>query len=233
VTDPRLAAITCLTFDCYGTLVDWESGILAAMQPILARHGVPAAPADVLSAYARAESAAEAGPYRPYREILRRTLIGLSRDLGFSPAPDEVDALVRALPTWEPFPDTLVALRALKGRVRLGVISNVDDELFAATAERLGVRFQWVVTAEQAQAYKPDPRVFELAQRRIGARPRELCHAASSAFHDLVPAGALGWTTVHVVRASGRDGPGAVPQATARATFEVPDLAAVAALLAA
>ena len=205
----NLRDIELVSFDCYGTLIDWESGILAAMIPV------------ILSAYARAEAAVEAGPYLSYAEVLRRTFCAMAKDLGFGAAGPEVDTLVEALPSWPCFPDTVAALRRLSTRLRLAVVSNVDEALFAATAEVLDVRFDAVVTAERVGAYKPDPRVFIHAIDVVGvARDRHL-HAAQSAFHDLVPAGRLGLRTAHVVRASGRAS-SAVPEVSA-GTF-APDL---------
>jgi 2-haloalkanoic acid dehalogenase type II len=229
VSDPDLARFSALTFDCYGTLIDWESGILAAMLPLLERHEVPASPDEILRAYARAEGAAERGRFISYREVLRRTLVGMASDLGFAPRSDEVETLAESLADWDPFPDTVQSLRTLGEKFRLGVISNVDEDLFQATRERLGIDFEWVITAESVGAYKPAPVVFERALARI-ARPREeLLHAAQSLYHDIAPARAMGVATVHVRRDSGRDG-GAVPEAEVQADWVVPDLRGLVAL---
>ncbi len=158
----------CLTFDCYGTMIDWESGILAALQAIVRAHGKDAGDAALLRHYAELESAAERGPYRTYREVLRSVVRGLGERLGFAPSDAEADSLPDSLPTWQPFPDTVPALRRLKSRFQLGVISNVDDDLFAATARRLEVPFDYVITAQQARSYKPSHHNFELALRTIG-----------------------------------------------------------------
>ncbi len=228
---PDLDRVSAITFDCYGTLVDWESGILAAMIPLARSHGVEASSEAVLAAYARAEAAAEQGKYVRYREVLRRTFTGMAKDLGFAPQPGEVDTLSDSLPEWDPFPDTPSSLRVLANHYRLGVISNVDEDLFAGTHARLGVRFDLVVTAESVGAYKPSPEMFEHALARAGLAPDQVLHAAQSAYHDIAPARALGIPTVHVVRASGRDGAGAVPAATAEADWTVPDLRGLVALL--
>src|SRR5947207_4744376 len=127
----------CLTFDCYGTMIDWESGILAALRPIVQAHGATATDADLLRHYAELESAAERGPYIPYREVLRRVVRGLGERLGFVASDAEANALPDSLPTWRPFADTVAALQRLQSRYRLAVISNVDDDLFAATAQQL------------------------------------------------------------------------------------------------
>jgi 2-haloalkanoic acid dehalogenase type II len=230
VSGPDPDAFSAISFDCYGTLIDWETGILAAMLPVLERHGVRAATDDILRAYGRAEAAAEQGPYLRYREVLRRTFAGMARDLGFQARPDEAETLVDALPEFEPFSDTIPCLKTLGERYRLAVISNVDEDLFAATQERLGVRFEWVITAESAEAYKPAPLVFERALSRMGLGPDRVLHAAQSRYHDVEPARAMGIATVHVVRETGREA-NAVPEADAKADWTVPDLRGLVELL--
>jgi 2-haloacid dehalogenase len=223
-----------ISFDCYGTLIDWESGILAAMQPVIEFHELTVTSEDVLTAYARGESAVEDGGWLPYREVLRRTFASMAKDLGFAPRRDELELLEQALPRWHPFPDTVAGLAALKAAGhRLVVISNIDDDLFAQTATRLGVEFDAVVTAAQAKHYKPHPGMFERAIDRLGLSPRKFLHAAQSRFHDVATAKRLGMQTVHVVRDSGRTG-GATPEVgddEAKPDWTVPDLAGLVALV--
>ena len=226
-----------VSFDCYGTLIDWEAGILAAMQPVIARHELVSSADDVLCAYARAESAVEAGAYLPYREVLRRTFAGMAKDLGFAPQADELETLVEALPHWQPFPDTVSSLRALAATgVRLAIISNVDDDLFSATAARLEVGFDAVITAASVGCYKPGAAIFEHALARLGVAPGAVLHCAQSRYHDIATARRLGLQTVHVVRDSGRGGASATPQLDedqiVEADWTVPDLAALVRLLA-
>jgi 2-haloacid dehalogenase len=219
-----------LTFDCYGTLIDWESGILSALRPVLRAHSVEVADESLLELYARLESAAESGVYQPYREVLDEVMRGLARELGFEPRPSEVTALAASVGEWPPFPDTPAALQALKRRFKLGIISNIDDDLFAASNRHLGVTFDWVITAQQARGYKPSTRNFEVAFDRIGVPKEQLVHVAQSLFHDHVPAKSLGLDTVWVNRRAGRPGPGATPPATAQPDLDVPDLQTLAAI---
>jgi len=149
-----------LTFDCYGTLIDWEAGILSALRPLLAAHGVALGDDEVLERYARLEQAAEAGPFRRYERVLRAVVEGFGRELGFTPSADEASCLARTIGDWPPFPDTVEALRVLGERFRLGILSNVDDALFARTARRLEAPFDVLVTAEQVGAYKPSSTGF-------------------------------------------------------------------------
>lgn len=218
-----------LTFDCYGTLIDWESGIAAALSAVLARHGIRRDEEELLRLFAETEAPIQAGPFRPYREILRETTRVLADRLGFAPDHQDLDALATSLPHWPPFPDTVAALRALAGRYRLGIISNVDDDLFAATAARLEVEFAWVVTAQQARTYKPSRNNFFRALDRIGLPWDQVLHVAQSLFHDVAPARSLGLATVWVNRRAGQPG-GATPPSQARPDLEVPDLARLALL---
>ncbi|MDX1501232.1 MAG: haloacid dehalogenase type II [Thermoanaerobaculia bacterium] len=227
--DPR--SFTAVSFDCYGTLVDWETGILDALTPMLERRGRPVTAAELLGLYARLESEVEAGPYLPYREVLRRVVTGFGRALDFVPTPEEVEALPESLASWPVFPDTVAALRRLAGRYRLAILSNVDDDLFAATAASLEVPFDAVVTAGLVGSYKPDERNFHALLSRL-ALPRErVLHAAQSLFHDHVPAQRLGFTTAWVNRPSRAPGGGATPPAHVRPDVTVPSLAALADLL--
>jgi len=219
------ARFTAVTFDCYGTLIDWETGIVEAVRPMLERHGVVANDDEILEAYASLESKTETGPYRAYRSVLRLVAADLSRGFGFEPSVAETMCLEKSLGAWPPFSDTVISLTRMKERYRLGVISNIDEDLFEQTAARLGVAFDWMVTAERAQAYKPSTAPFRLAFEAIGAPPDRILHVAQSIYHDIVPARELGLAVVWVNRRGGRAGFGATPPAHAEPDLEVPDLA--------
>ena len=225
-----LAAFDALTFDCYGTLIDWETGIVEALRPVAAAHGSDVTDEALLEGFARYEAALEAGPYRSYREVLAGALRGLASDFGFEPSDDEVAVFSGSVGDWPAFPDSAEALAALKRRFRLGVITNCDDDLFALSNRRLGVEFDWVVTAQQARGYKPDPANFEFAFVRIDVPRERILHVAQSLFHDHVPAKALGMTTVWIDRRQGRNGFGATPPAEAAPDLVVPDMLSFAAL---
>jgi 2-haloacid dehalogenase len=138
-------------------------------------------------------------------------------------------SLPESLPNWKPWPDTVAALRQLKTRFRLAILSNVDDDLFAATRPQLEVDFDEVITAQQAQAYKPSLKLFELALSRIHAPAHRVLHVGQSIYHDVVPAQALGLATVWVNRPSARPGVGAVKLAEAKPDLTVTSLAELAA----
>jgi 2-haloacid dehalogenase len=224
----ELSRFEALTFDCYGTLIDWERGLLAALEPVLRAHGRTATPEGLLEAFARHEAAAEAGPYRSYREVLGMALRGIGWDVGFEPSAPEVAAFAGSVADWPAFPDSPDALRRLAGRFRLGVVTNCDDDLFAASNRRLGVAFEVVVTAQQARSYKPNERHFQLALDRLGLPRERVLHVAQSLYHDHVPARRIGLATVWVDRRAGRPGGGATPPAEATPDLVVPDLAAFA-----
>ena len=212
-----------LTFDCYGTLIDWETGLLAGLRDALPALDAP--DDELLEAYAAHEAEAEAGPYLTYREILAAGVRGIGRAHGVDPADDAVDRFSVSVGDWPAFPDSAEALERLKRRFRLGVITNCDTDLFAASNERLGVAFDWVVTAEQARSYKPSLRPFELAFETITVPRERILHVAQSLFHDHVPAKALGLTTVWIDRRRGRVGFGATPPAAATPDATYPSLA--------
>lgn len=223
-----------ITFDCYGTLIDWERGILAALRPILTSHGVTGVADDqLLERFGRLEAEAERGTFRPYRRVLGQVLTALGRDLGFRPGPEQVGGFVGSVGRWAPFPDTVDSLRVLADRFRLAVISNVDDDLFAGSARQLGVDFAAVVTAEQVRSYKPAPAHFREVLHRLDLPSERVLHVAQSLYHDIAPARHLGWTTVWVNRRAGKPGGGATAPAEATPDLELPDLASLAELAAA
>ena len=227
---PRFDGFDVLTFDCYGTLIDWEAGLLAGLRAILDPRGVVAGDDELLTRYAAHESALESGPYLRYREVLARGGDAVCRELGVTPAPEELAAFGGSVVDWPAFPDSAAALQRLKTRFALAVITNCDDDLFAASNRRLGVELDFVITAQQCGSYKPSPHNFEVAFERID-RPRDrILHVAQSLFHDHVPAKALGLTTVWINRRHDRPGSGATPPADAMPDLEAPDMATFAAL---
>jgi 2-haloacid dehalogenase len=212
-TTIEYGAFDVLTFDCYGTLIDWEAGLIAAFIDAL---GPGQDPDDLLERYARHEAEAEAGSYRRYRSVLGESLRGVAQELDLTVSDEAVERFGGSVADWPPFPDSSGALRRLAARYRLGVLTNCDDDLFAASNARLGVSFDWVVTAQQVEAYKPDEahfrRFFELLDADGFARDRVL-HVAQSLYHDHVTARRLGLRTVWIDRRQGRSGSGATPPA--------------------
>lgn len=222
---------THLTFDCYGTLIDWETGILNAVTTVLTRHGVVATPEQILQRYAQFEAEEEAGPYKPYSEVLRGVMAQLATTLGFAPSAADLEALPASVGEWPPFADTVAALQRLKQRYKLVIISNIDDTLFAQSNKLLQVEFDAIITAQQVGSYKPNPANFHFALRRLGVDQRQVLHVAQSLFHDHVPAKALGFTTVWVNRASRLPKTGLALPATVTPDLEVPDMQSLVAAM--
>jgi 2-haloacid dehalogenase len=234
MTELDYGAFDALTFDCYGTLIDWETGILAGLRTALGPVGADAADDELLESYANAEATLEVGPYLRYREILARGAEAIASSLAVKLSPEAAAAFGGSVADWPAFPDSHDALVRLKGRFRLGVLTNCDDDLFAASNQRLGVDFDWVVTAQQVGSYKPDERNFAALLERLGAdgvTPERILHVAQSLYHDHAPAQRLGLRSVWIDRRHGRAGAGATPPAEARpdATFvSMADFAAAA-----
>jgi 2-haloacid dehalogenase len=231
----RLRDFSALTFDCYGTLIDWETGILAALRPWRSAHGVEADDEALLAAFGRAESHREAtDPTAPYPRILAGVLEDLAEDLGITASPEEAAAFGDSVKDWPVFPDSPEALAYLKRHYKLVIVSNVDRASFHHSNAKLGVTFDAIVTAEDAGAYKPAHNHLRLALAQLaelGVPKHQVLHVAQSLYHDHVPAKRLGLRTMWVNRraAHGQDG-GATPAAPVPVTpdGEVPTLAALA-----
>ncbi len=228
VLDPD--AFDVLTFDCYGTLIDWETGIARALRAALGAAAGARSDEDLLAAFADVEHAAEV-PYKAYRDVLALSLDGVAAHVGATVDAQARAAFADSVGDWPAFADSHDALVRLQARYRLMPITNCDDDLFARSAERLGITFDDVVTAEQAGAYKPDEAPFRLAFARAGVPPERILHVAQSLFHDHVTAQRLGLTSVWIDRRGARTGSGATPPAAATADLRLPDLRALADLL--
>ncbi|MCK4781419.1 haloacid dehalogenase type II [Candidatus Parcubacteria bacterium] len=213
-----------LTFDCYGTLIDWEGGILTALKPVFVNHNINLNDNQILELYAEFESEIEKGEFIKYKEVLREIMQKFGNRLGFTPSSFEKDCLVNSLGDWKPFPDTVEALQALKKKFKLAIISNIDDDLFALSAKHLIVKFDYVITAEQVKSYKPSLENFKFAIDKMGIAPEKILHIAQSIYHDIIPAKALGLSSVWVNRKKDKEGSGATPSATSQPDFEVPNL---------
>jgi 2-haloacid dehalogenase len=224
-------SVRLITFDCYGTLIDWETGMLAAMRPLFSRNGRQMDDAQILEQYGEVELELESGPYLPYAEVLSRAVQEVGSRLGVKITADEGRNFAQSLTRWEPFPDTVAALGELAKRFRLGIISNVDDDLFSFTRKKLQAPFDVVVTAQQVRSYKPSLKNFQEALRRSGLKKEEILHAGQSVLHDIISANSMGLKNVWVNRPSIRPGAGATKQAVAQPTAEVHSLAELVKLL--
>jgi 2-haloacid dehalogenase len=218
-----------LTFDCYGTLIDWEAGIARGLRAALGRVATASDEA-LLELYARREAELEAGPYVQYREILARACAAVGQAYGIEATDDALRRFAGSVGEWLAFPDSAEALARLATRFRLGVLTNCDDDLFALSEARLGVHFEWVVTAQQVRSYKPNPRHFQVAFERIDVPRDRILHVAQSLYHDHIPAKRFGLSTVWIDRRHDQPGSGATPPATATPDLTAPDMATFAEL---
>ncbi len=220
----KLTDYSTLTFDCYGTLIDWESGILAALKPWAEKQGLEADDDTLLECFGRHESRIEqANPTMLYPDILRQTQRAIGEDFGVGVWKAEADALGESVAAWPAFPDSAEALAYLKQHYKLVILSNVDNASFVHSNEKLGVEFDAIVTAEDAGSYKPDPNNFAYLIARLsglGVRPEDVLHTAQSLYHDIAPARDAGLATCWINRRHDRFGTGATPPATARPDTE-------------
>ena len=246
---------THLTFDCYGTLIDWETGILEALMPLMARSagtftekhlphsvtepndgrsmGESGAPTEeqVLRLYTRFEAEEEAGDYKPYRIVLENISVRIAAERGVELSEADRAALPNSVGQWPPFPDSVAALKELKSRFKLVILSNIDDALFAQSNPHLGVEFDEIITAEQLRSYKPRKAHFEAALARLDVPRGQILHVAQSLHHDHVPAKEMGFSTVWINRPSRLTGTGLAPPANVRPDLELPDLRSLAAAI--
>lgn len=204
-----------ITFDCYGTLIDWEGGVAAALAPFLP----PPVDGRALAAqYIALEAETEAGPYRSYRDVLADTSSRLMARLGHPLPAGQARVLPDSLPGWLPFPEVPMALQDLRrAGYRMAILSNVDRDLLAASVARLGMAPDLVVTAEDCRSYKPEPGHWVYFQAHSGAAPGRTVHVGASVYHDMAPAASLGYRTVFINRRGD-------PVTGARPTRVLPDL---------
>jgi 2-haloalkanoic acid dehalogenase type II len=230
----QLTDFEALSFDCYGTLIDWETGMFEALQPLVSRAGRRLMRDDVLEAHARHESAQQtATPARPYRELLAVVYKRLAEEWGVATSWDDCLAYGRSVRDWPPFEDSREALRHLKKHYKLVILSNVDNDSFSFSNEKLGVDFDAIYTAEDIGSYKPSPRNFHYMLDKLdarGIRREAILHTAESLFHDLEPAAELGLASCWIHRRHAQGGFGATmqPGTTPRHDFRFTSLAELA-----
>lgn len=209
----KLSDFSTLTFDCYGTLIDWESGMVTALEPLTSRVAHPLSRTAILEAHARAES--EQQRYTPamrYSELLAIVYKRLAESWGVAVSVDECEAYGRSVKDWPAFPDSAESLRYLKQFYKLIILSNVDNRSFAGSNEKLGVVFDAIYTAEDIGSYKPSQRNFEYMLSKLDTldiKPESVLHTAESLFHDHVPGNQAGLTSCWIYRRHAQEGFGA------------------------
>jgi putative hydrolase of the HAD superfamily len=200
----KLSQFKVLTFDCYGTLIDWESGMVQALQPLTSRVRPALARNQILEAHARHEAAQERWtPMRKYRDLLAVVYKRLAEEWGIASSWEECQAYGRSVGNWPAFPDSAEALQYLKKHYKLVILSNVDNENFALSNKKLQVAFDAVLTAEDIGSYKPSERNFQYMLEVLdarGIRKEEILHTAESLFHDHEPANRAGLTSCWIYR---------------------------------
>ena len=213
----RLSDFKVLTFDCYGTLIDWETGIINALRPVLGKGAAERSHDEILASFARHETAQETEtPGMLYSELLARVHRRLAEEWGIAAREEEHRAFGGSVGDWPAFADSAASLRYLKQFYKLVILSNVDRTSFAASNQRLGVVFDAVYTAEEIGSYKPDPKNFRYmidALKNAGHAERDILHTAQSLFHDHAPANAIGLASAWIDRRLGAEASGATLRA--------------------
>jgi 2-haloacid dehalogenase len=231
----KITEFEAISFDCYGTLIDWEAGIAAVLGPWARSRGLALDDDALLTAYGTHEARAEAQyPHAPYPDILARSITALGHEAGAEVTAQDAQRLAGSVPGWPAFEDSHAALASLGRHFKLIILSNVDRASFAGSSRRLAVTFDSILTAQDIGSYKPSPRNFDALQaeaRRLGVTEGKLLHAAQSLFHDHLPAQRAGLPTVWINRRRDRPGWGATPAPPADVTpdWEFPSMAAFAA----
>jgi 2-haloacid dehalogenase len=230
----RLTDFKVLTFDCYGTLIDWESGLFDALRPLVAKVGRPLSRNEILEAHARHESAQQlTTPAKIYSQLLAVVYKRLAEDWGVAVGWDECVDYGRSVGDWPAFSDTVAALRYLKQHYKLVILSNVDNDSFSFSNRKLGVAFDAVFTAEDIGSYKPSPRNFEYMLEKLSARgiaKTDILHTAESLFHDHAPANDFGLASCWIHRRHEQGGFGATmnPGKTPHTDFRFTSMAELA-----
>ncbi len=227
----KLTDFSALTFDCYGTLIDWEKGILAALGPWRDRRALGKSDAEMLEAFAKCESARQSErPGALYPDILASVLHDMGERFSAPVSAAAAEEFGVSVKDWPAFPDSTEALAYLKQHYKLVIVSNIDRASFARSNEKLGVEFDLIVTAEDVGSYKPAPGHFESALAQLaemGVAKEKVLHTAQSLYHDHVPAKEFGLTSIWINRQAGRPGATKVPDVEANPDWEVPSMAAM------
>ncbi len=218
-----------VTFDCYGTLIDWDAGVAMILAPWTVKAGLRLCMDDLLGQFADAQRAHQlTEPFKPYRQVLADAFADIARANGHPAGTEDLAAFSRSVGTWPPFSDTVWILRQLKKKYVLGIMSNVDDESFSATHKLLGGLIDEVITAEQVRSYKPAAPHFEEMLKRLAGRgipKEEVLHVAQSRFHDVEPGNRFGLKTIWIDRRSRKRGRGITIPSRAEPAYRFESLA--------
>jgi 2-haloacid dehalogenase len=217
-------SIQAITFDCYGTLIDWESGIIDILQPILRRNGIDRPNNEILDIYSQIEPRIQkTPPFKSYKIVLESVMNEFGNKFNIDLSKEETEALWRSIGSWLPFDDVGPAILKMKGRLPIAIITNIDEELFLRTSEQLPIQFDMVVTAESVMAYKPSELPFKKMLSMLDMPPERVLHVAESPYHDIIPARSFRMNTVLIERPK-RYGTGATPTIPCEPDFRIQTL---------
>ena len=216
-------SVKIISFDCYGTLIDWRAGIIESLTPVLKKHNIMLSEHDIINLYSSFEAALQQSEYKEYKEILYLIVNKFGQELNFKPDQEDKYSLINSLKKWKPFSDTISSLKKLKRKYKLAILSNVDNDLFSYTAELLQIDIDLLITSQDTKSYKPSLQNFKhLLNLANISNKDEILHVAGSKYHDIIPATELGLNTVFVNRYPGLTGLGI--DSKIKASLEVADL---------
>ncbi len=189
-----------ISFDCYGTLIDWKKGVLNALVPLFDEFLIDISEEEIFSLFLKFDAKLESLSYIPYKEILKDIMKAFSKELGLNMVDDDLMVLSDSLPQWPAFPDTVASLEKLKTKYKLAIISNIDNDLFQKTKSTLKLEFDFVISAEDVGSYKPSINNFNEALTLFDIPKDNLLHCAQSLYHDISPCNQLGISNIWINR---------------------------------
>lgn len=208
-----------ISFDCYGTLIDWETGLTGVLGELARKHNTTVSDIQLLNDYSQFEPEAESGAFKNYRRVLQIVMRAFGQKYNWTLSQHESGILGDTLPFWPLFADTQQCIELLKDDFKIGIISNVDDDLIQQTLENGGLKVDFVTTAEESRAYKPSAEPFRRALQKYKCEPGEVLHCGCSPYHDIGTAHSLGMATAWINRRMGKEGSGATPAGKAEPDY--------------
>jgi 2-haloacid dehalogenase len=213
-----------MTLGCFGTLIDWQKGLLSAMRPLYTSQGIVIGDKKIVRKFIQYESEITKKGYIPYKEVLKKVLIKIGHDNGFVPTIAEINTIVHSIKEWVPFPDVLESLQTFKKQYKLALIANIEKSILGDLMQQFNIEFDWIFTADEVQTYKPSLEIFKHALNGLEISPSRILHVGHSLSQDIAPAKELKMTTAWVNRNIPQKGVSDLTTTEVEPDLEIPDL---------